>query len=167
MTVKRPAIGAEGFVLDHYDQKAIETHLHSVWDRLMESFGEHPPYAVFSDSLEDYGIDWAGDLLQQFLRRRGYDLTPHLLDLIADAGPETPAVLHNWGKTLTELANEITHRGRQYCDECSCGSPLPDYRLLNDRYGERFVRQDMDKVQVLPSGILGGLRLTLTAQTAN
>jgi O-methyltransferase involved in polyketide biosynthesis len=43
---------------------------------------------------------------------------------------------------------------------------LPDYRLLNDRYGERFVRQDMDKVQVLPSGILGGVRLILTAQTA-
>src|SRR5262249_52964616 len=26
MTVKRPAVGAEGFVLDHYDQNAIETH---------------------------------------------------------------------------------------------------------------------------------------------
>ena len=27
MTVKRPAIGAEGFVLDHYDRAAIENHL--------------------------------------------------------------------------------------------------------------------------------------------
>jgi hypothetical protein len=41
------------------------------------------------------------------------------------------------------------------------GVALPDYRLLTDRYGERFVRQDMDKVQPLPSGILGGLRLTV------
>ena len=34
MTVKRPAVGAEGFVLDHYDRSAIETHLHAVGDRL-------------------------------------------------------------------------------------------------------------------------------------
>ena len=27
MTVKRPAVGAEGFVLDHYDSRAIATHL--------------------------------------------------------------------------------------------------------------------------------------------
>jgi hypothetical protein len=106
MTVKRPAIGAEGFVLDHYDQNAIETHLRAVADRLMEAFDDHPPYAVFSDSLEDYGSDWTADLLQQFRQRRGYDLTPHLPALISDAGQETPAVRHDWGKTLTELANE-------------------------------------------------------------
>ena len=106
MTVKRSAVGAEGFVLDHYDQTAIETHLHAVGDRLMEAFGDHPPYAVFSDSLEDYGSDWTGDLLHQFQQRRGYDLTPYLPALVADFGPETSAVRHDWGKTLTELANE-------------------------------------------------------------
>ena len=106
MTVKRPAVGAEGFVLDHYDQHAIETHLHAVGDRMMEAFEDHPPYAVFSDSLEDYGSDWTSDLLEQFRQRRGYDLVPHLPALMADAGPETSAVRHDWGKTLTELANE-------------------------------------------------------------
>ena len=106
MTVKRSAIGAEGFVLDHYDKKAIEVHLHKVGDRLMEAFGDHPPYAVFSDSLEDYGSDWTPELLQEFQRRRGYDLAPHLLALIGDAGPETSALRHDWGETLTELADE-------------------------------------------------------------
>jgi alpha-L-rhamnosidase len=106
MTVKRSAIGAEGFVLDHYDQNAIETHLHAVGDRLVEAFGDHPPYAVFSDSLEDYGSDWTPDLLREFHQRRGYQLTPHLLALIGDVGPETAAVRHDWGRTLTELANE-------------------------------------------------------------
>jgi alpha-L-rhamnosidase len=106
MTVKRPAVGAEGFVLDHYDQNAIQTHLHGVGDHLMEAFGDHPPYAVFSDSLEDYGSDWTPELLHEFQRRRGYDLTPHLLALIGDVGPETSAVRHDWGKTLTELADE-------------------------------------------------------------
>ncbi len=104
--VKRPAVGAEGFVLDHYDQKATENHLHAVGDRLLEAFGDHPPYAVFSDSLEDYGSNWTGDLLEQFRQRRGYDLAPHLPALVADAGPETAAVRHDWSKTLTELTNE-------------------------------------------------------------
>jgi alpha-L-rhamnosidase len=106
MMVKRAAVGAEGFVLDHYDQHAIETYLHAVGDRLMEAFGDHPPYAVFSDSLEDYESNWTGDLLDQFRRRRGYDLVPHLPALIGNAGPKTLAVRHDWGKTLTELANE-------------------------------------------------------------
>ena len=45
-------------------------------------------------------------MLQQFRQRRGYDLAPHLPALIADAGPETAAVRHDWSKTLTELTNE-------------------------------------------------------------
>jgi hypothetical protein len=36
---------------------------------------------------------------------------------------------------------------------------LPDYRLLNSRYGERFVPQGMDNLQPLPSGLLGPVRL--------
>jgi hypothetical protein len=39
------------------------------------------------------------------------------------------------------------------------GHKLPDYRLLNLRYGVRFEPQDMDKVQALPSGLLGNLQL--------
>jgi hypothetical protein len=39
------------------------------------------------------------------------------------------------------------------------GHSLPDYRLLNLRYGERFQPQDMDKIQALPSGMLGPVRL--------
>ncbi len=39
------------------------------------------------------------------------------------------------------------------------GRALPDYRLLNDRYGERFVPQGMDNLQPLESGLVGGLRL--------
>jgi hypothetical protein len=41
------------------------------------------------------------------------------------------------------------------------GRALPTYRLLNQRYGERFVPQDMTNLQPLPSGILGTLRLNL------
>ncbi len=106
MTVKRPSVGAEGFVLDHYDRTATANHLRAVGDRLLSAFGNQPPYAVFSDSLEDYGSDWTPALLDQFQRRRGYDLRPHLLALVMDSGPDTAAIRHDWGRTLTELANE-------------------------------------------------------------
>ena len=42
------------------------------------------------------------------------------------------------------------------------GHALPDYRLLNLRYGERFQPQDMDSVQPVPSGLIG--RISLTAR---
>jgi alpha-L-rhamnosidase len=58
MMVKRPAVGAEGFVLDHFDREATMNHLQNVGDRLMTALADRPPYAVFSDSLEVYGSDW-------------------------------------------------------------------------------------------------------------
>ncbi len=39
------------------------------------------------------------------------------------------------------------------------GRSLPDYRLLNLRFGERFRMQEMEKVQPVPSGMLGPIRL--------
>jgi len=45
------------------------------------------------------------------------------------------------------------------------GRRLPDYRLLNLRYGERFQAQDMDKVQALPAGLLGPIRLVAAPQS--
>lgn len=106
MQVKRPAVGAEGFVLDHYDARATATDLSAVADRLLQAFPQKPPYAVFSDSLEDYGSDWTPDLVAEFRRRRGYDITPYLPALIGDFGLETAAVRHDWGRTLTQLADE-------------------------------------------------------------
>jgi hypothetical protein len=39
------------------------------------------------------------------------------------------------------------------------GRALPDYRLLNLRYGVRFEPQDMNRLEPAPSGILGKPRL--------
>src|SRR5579872_119738 len=104
--VKRAAVGADGFVLNHYSLVAIANHLKTVGERLMEACGPNPPYAVFSDSLEVYGADWTDDFLQHFHQRRGYDLTHYLPALIGDIGEKTDAVRHDWGQTLTELAGE-------------------------------------------------------------
>ena len=76
--VKRAAVNAEGFVVDHYDRAAIDHYLADVGDPLLRAFGENPPYAIFCDSLEVYESDWTSGFLDEFRRRRGYDLLPYL-----------------------------------------------------------------------------------------
>ena len=93
-------------MLDHLDRAAIDNYLKKVGDRLMQAFGNQPPYAIFCDSLEVYNADWTSDFLEEFHKRRGYDLKPHLPALAAELGAKTLAIRRDWGKTLTELLNE-------------------------------------------------------------
>jgi hypothetical protein len=104
--VKRPAVGAEGLVIDHFSRSAIAHYLDNVAEPLIKAFGDHPPDSVFSDSLEVYGADWTPDFLQQFQTRRGYDLTPYLPQLVAGSGASTDDLRYDWGRTLTELIDE-------------------------------------------------------------
>jgi len=104
--VKRPSVGAEGFVLDHMDRGAIETHLKTAGDAMLGALRPTAPYAIFSDSLEVYGSDWTPNLIDEFRKRRGYDLAPLLPALVGDIGDKTTAIRHDWAKTLTELVEE-------------------------------------------------------------
>ena len=146
MMVKRPALGGEGFVLDHYDRDAIETHLHAVGDPLLEAFGTNPPHAVFSDSLEDYASNWTGDLIEQFHARRGYDLTPYLPALVGDIGPLTASVRHDWGRTLTELANE------RYLASLQAWAQQHHTLLRSQTYGVPPVTLSSNRYGDLPEG---------------
>jgi hypothetical protein len=106
MQVKRPSIGAEGFVLDHLNRAATEHYLNTVGEKLIGAFGKNPPYSIFCDSLEVYNQDWSADFPAEFQRRRGYDLRPLLPALANDIGPETAEIRYDWGRTLTELYEE-------------------------------------------------------------
>lgn len=105
MMVKRPSLGAEGFVLDHYDLSAAQNYLKNVGEPLLRALPT-PPTAIFCDSLEVFGSDWTPEFLTEFRKRRGYDLRPHLPALEADMGPKTKGIRHDWGRTLTELLDE-------------------------------------------------------------
>ena len=77
MMVKRPAVGAEGFVLNHYDRAAVE--------QISEEC-RRPPDAGASAAIlrtpssatawKFTASDWTGDFLEEFHKRRGYDLKP-------------------------------------------------------------------------------------------
>jgi hypothetical protein len=102
MMVRRPALNAEGFVLNHYDRAAVGHYLSTVGQPLLDAVGPNRPYAMFCDSLEVDDSDWTPDFLAEFQQRRGYDLRPHL-PALALGGPDSAALRHDWGQTLSEL----------------------------------------------------------------
>ncbi len=103
--VKRAAVGSEGPVLDHYSASAVETHLASVGDRLLDAVPSELIGSVFCDSLEAYGADWTPELADEFARRRGYLLGPVLFRLVDD-GPGSARVRADYHRTLAELYEE-------------------------------------------------------------
>lgn len=144
--VKRAAVGGEGFVLDHMSREAIDTHLRVVGDALLSGFVGAPPYAIFSDSLEVYGSDWTSHLPEEFKRRRGYDLIPHLPELAAGGTPQAEAVRHDWGETLSDLVRENYLR------------PLAEYATAHhtlfrsQTYGSPAATLSDERVPQLPEG---------------
>jgi hypothetical protein len=102
-TVKRAASGAEGYVLDHYNRAALETHLREAGDKLLAAADPGSIDSVFCDSLEVYDADWTADLLQEFQRRRGYDLRPLLPIAELGSGERADAVRRDYGRTLNDL----------------------------------------------------------------
>jgi hypothetical protein len=144
--VKRAAVGAEGWVLDPFSHQAVATHLRAVGEPLVKAFGPAAPYSVFSDSLEAYGADWTPDLPAEFRKRRGYDLLPHLPELVAGGTPEADSVRHDWGKTLTELVNE------NYLTQINTWANDHHTRFRSQTYGEPAVSLMSQKLVGLPEG---------------
>ncbi len=144
--VKRAAVGAEGYVLDPFSHDAVSTHLHSVGEPLLKAFGDTPPYAIFSDSLEAYGADWTPNLPAEFLKRRGYDLLPHLPQLVAGGTPDAEKVRHDWGQTLTELVNE------NYLTQINNWAIAHHTKFRSQTYGEPAVTFSSQNLVALPEG---------------
>ena len=130
MQVKRPAVGGEGFVLDHMSHRAIDNHLKNVGEPLLKAFGDKPPYAIFSDSLEAYGSDWTDDFLDEFERRRGYDLRPYLPLVFSGQGATAPALRHDWALTQTELVED------NYLKPVTAWARRHGTRFRSQTYGE-------------------------------
>ncbi len=106
MQVKRPAAGADGPVIDHLSATVVDKFIKLVGEPELAACGPNPPYSIFCDSLEVSGENWTPNFMEEFKKRRGYDLMPLLPALVADMGPKTSEIRQDWGQTVTELFNE-------------------------------------------------------------
>jgi hypothetical protein len=106
--VKRAAPGGEGLVLDHFRAAALDVQL-----KQLEAFAaeakEAGPRAfagVASDSLELDDSNWSEGMLEEFRKRRGYDLTPWLPHLWERIDARSRGVRQDFLRTLSELQLE-------------------------------------------------------------
>jgi hypothetical protein len=144
--VKRAAVGAEGFVLDHFSMEAIQNHIQHVADPLIAACGANVPYSVFSDSLEVYESDWTPKLLDEFRTRRGYDLLAHLPELAAGTTPEAADVRYDWGRTLAELIDE------HYLTPLNTWARTHHTKFRSQSYGSPAVTLSSNALVDLPEG---------------
>jgi hypothetical protein len=74
--------GGPQLVLDHFNRAAFDAHAGRIGDAGLPQLGKYVGNAYrasFIDSLELFpDIYWSRDMLAQFRKRRGYDLTPYL-----------------------------------------------------------------------------------------
>ena len=86
MPTGQKVVGGAGsgsqLVLDHMSKQAFEQYAQRVGGTAQQYDGQyfgHGLRAIFCDSLEvQTYLQWSNDFLEEFHRRRGYDLTPYL-----------------------------------------------------------------------------------------
>jgi hypothetical protein len=144
--VKRAAVDAEGYVLDPFSQRAVAHHLTAVGEPLLQAFGPPPPTPHVSDSLEAYGADWTPNLPAEFLKRRGYDLIPHLPELVAGGTPAAEKIRHDYGQTLTELVSQ------NYLTQINQWALAHHTKFRSQTYGEPAVTFSSQNLASLAEG---------------
>jgi len=87
-----PSPNSQGLAIDHFSAEATRMHFDYFFDKLTAELGELDQTALttmYVCSYELRGAAWTPDFLDQFRRRRGYDMKPYLPVLfgatIADA----------------------------------------------------------------------------------
>jgi hypothetical protein len=102
--LERGSPDSTGLVLDHFNPRALDLQL-SQLEKLLPAVG--PAAGTMTgfaaDSLELEDSNWTPGFLAEFVRRRGYDLTPRLPDLWERISPESGAVRQDFLETLSEL----------------------------------------------------------------
>jgi hypothetical protein len=106
MKVKRPSLGGEGYVVDHFSRGAARRYMDTVAAPMLQAAPDDLLRTLFCDSLEVYRANWTHDFPAQFLRRRGYDLIPHLPALFAENQPDTPDLRFDFWRTAVELTEQ-------------------------------------------------------------
>ncbi|MBR1498885.1 MAG: glycosyl hydrolase family 2 [Bacteroidaceae bacterium] len=102
--VKRAAPGGEGWVVDHFDRKAVANYL-ARFDSAFAASGTPYPHTFFNDSYEVYRANWTPTLFEEFQKRRGYDLRQKLPELLGDVD-DGGQVLCDYRETLSDLLLE-------------------------------------------------------------
>lgn len=111
-----PSPNSGGLVIDHFNPEAIEMHFQYLIDRLLSGLGSFENTALkymYLCSYEVRGQVWTPDLLREFQKRRGYDMTsylPVLFEFTVQNKEITERFQYDFRKTLGELLVDAFYR---------------------------------------------------------
>jgi hypothetical protein len=117
--VERAGPGGEGNVIDHFSAQALNNYLKR-FDQAFAGRNIKSLRAFFNDSYEvddaEGESNWTPDFLEEFKRRRGYDLRRHLPALFGnDTAEKNARVRCDYRETISELLlEEFTTPWRQW-----------------------------------------------------
>lgn len=105
--VERAGPGGEGYVIDHFSQRAVKNFL-AHFDTAFKNLDKSHLRGYFNDSYEVDDAkgqsDWTPLIFKEFSDRRGYDLRNHLPALFQKDNPEKNArVLSDYRQTISDL----------------------------------------------------------------
>lgn len=114
MEVINGSPGASGPVLDHYNEAAVRRFLDRMSDTIEADTGPLSQHlrALFTDSMELEGANWTGDMRQEFIRRRGYDIFPFLPFVLFRTGAMGNVTDYRYGVSLGPVFGEMISRMR-------------------------------------------------------
>ncbi|WP_197088544.1 glycosyl hydrolase [Rufibacter radiotolerans] len=128
--VKRAAPGGVGYTLNHLSKDATQAYL----QRFSQAFNgsNHGVRAFYNDSYEVYNADWSDGFLEEFQRRRGYDLRPYLRELVSkETSEHITRLKSDYRETMGEMLydnfylpwNDWAHKNKSLTKNQSHGSP--------------------------------------------
>ena len=104
MKVKRAAPGGDGYAINPYSVKILESYLER-FEKFYPANSKqaYQPRALYHDSFE-YEGDYCDEFLEEFKSRRGYDIDDYSEKLFAEEQDEiTHRLVADYNRTLSEL----------------------------------------------------------------
>ncbi len=114
MQVINGAPGATGPVLDHYNADAVRKYLERMSGAIEGKTGPLSKNirALFTDSMELEGANWTSDLVEEFRKRRGYDIFKYLPFVLFKTGAMGNVTDFKYGATFAPEFDRMIQRMR-------------------------------------------------------
>lgn len=127
------APGAAGPILDHMNAAAVTNYLEHMAAAIEAKIGPLSQYlrSFFVDSMELEGTNWTLDFRDEFLRRRGYDISPWLPFTMFKVGRLGEVQDHKFGAKKGDKFQDEVNRARHDFE-------LTKAELLLERYCKTF-----------------------------
>jgi hypothetical protein len=157
--VERAAPGGAGYIIDPFSTVSLKNYLVR-FDKAFADYRGPLPRAQYHDSYEYGGATWTDGLLEQFQRRRGYDLRNYLPAMMDEGDDETVSrVKADYRETMAEL-----HLG--YIEYWTKWSHSKGFLTRNEAHGspsnllDTYAASDIPETEIFgPSGFeIPGLR---------